>query len=263
VSFAPLWFLFRFVGERSIVLRPRLLVLWRIGLVVFVIQLVIYSIIGYGISGMHNKSWEKFNGNSYVIADVDNKLPYGELINRCARQAGINGQIVASLIHAESSFQPRAHSPAGAYGLMQIIPSTWRQVNEQAKVCTGRHPGECTVECYYNEELNIRIGTFYLSQLVNRYEGNMVLALAAYNAGPGAVDKYGGIPPYDETVNYVNRVIGYWYELSSYPMPYTIFAEEQWEYIRTAIGWWCMVTLLGIVWIAERLHRYYHSWRWR
>jgi hypothetical protein len=244
-------------------LRRRLLTLWHIGLIILVFQLVIYSIIGYGITGLHNKVWENFNEKSYVITDVGNKVPYEEIINRHARQAGINGQIVASLIQAESSFQPRARSPAGAYGLMQITPDTWRHVNKQLKICAGRHPGDCTVECYYNEELNIGIGTVYLSQMLNKYKGNMVLALAAYNAGPGAVDKYGDIPPYDETINYVNRVIGYWYELSSYSMPYTIFSEGQWGFIRTVVGWLSMITIFGLLCIAVRLHRYYHSWRWR
>lgn len=241
----------------------RLLTLWHIGLIVFVVQLVLYNIIGYAITAVHNRTWDTFNEKAYVITDVDTKVPYGDIINRHARQVGINGQIVASLIQAESSFQSRARSPAGAYGLMQITPDTWRHVNKQGNICSGRHPGECNTQCYYNEELNIGIGTIYLSQMLNKYNGNMVLALAAYNAGPGAVDKYGDIPPYDETITYVNRVIGYWYELSSYSMPYTIFTAEQWGSIRAAIGWWSIITLLGLLCIARGLHRYYHSWRWR
>ncbi|MDF2634399.1 MAG: Lytic transglycosylase catalytic [Pelosinus sp.] len=241
----------------------RLLTLWHIGLIGFVIQLVIYSIIVYGISGIHNKTWDIFNEQALVISDVDTTVPYGEIINRHARQNGINGQIVASLIQAESSFQPRARSPAGAYGLMQITPDTWRYVNKQHRICDNRHLGECTVECYYNAELNVAIGTIYLSQMIKKYEGNMVLALAAYNAGPGAVDKYKDIPPYDETVTYVNRVIDYWYKLSSYAMPYTIFTAGQWSNIRAAIGWCSMITLFGLLCIVRGLHRYYHSWRWR
>lgn len=244
-------------------MRRRLLGLWYIGWMAVIIELAVYSMIGYGISKIHNAVWSNFNEQCYTVTDVDFKVPYGEIINRHARQAGINGQMIASVIQAESSFQPRARSAAGAYGLMQITPGTWHYINQQRKICTGRHPGECTMECYYNAELNIGIGTLYLSQLLNQYKGNMVLALAAYNAGPGAVDKYGGIPPYEETTNYVKRVINYWYVLSSSPMPYTILTESEWECIHTTAGWSSIVTLLGMLGIARKLHRYHHSWRWR
>jgi len=228
-----------------------------------ILELIVYILVGYGTAGYQRGMWEKFNEQAYVIEDVGNKTPYAESINRHTRELGINGKMVASVIRAESSFQPRAHSPAGAYGLMQITPDTWRKVNQQLKICAGRHAGECTVDCYYDEELNISIGTAYLSQLLNKYKGNMVLALAAYNAGPGAVDRYGGIPPYDETINYTNRVIDYWYELTNYPVTYSIFTAVQWASIHTVIGWCFIVTVLGLLWVLSRLHRYYHSWRWR
>lgn len=236
---------------------------WHIGLIAVVLEVIIYILAGYGITGYQRGMWQKINEQAYVIEDVDSTTPYAESINRHAREVGINGKIVASVIRAESSFQPRAHSSAGAYGLMQVTPDTWRQINQQRKICAERHPGECTVECYYNGELNINIGTVYLGQLLNRFKGNMVLALAAYNAGPGAVDRYGGIPPYDETITYTNRVIGYWYEMTHDPVSYSIFTEAQWANIQTGIGWCCVITVLGLLWGASRLHRYYHSWRWR
>jgi hypothetical protein len=244
-------------------LRQRWLMIWHIGLIAVFLELVIYLLVGYGAAGYQRGMWKNFNEHAYVIEDVDSKTPYAESINRHAREVGINGKMVASVIRAESSFQPRAHSPAGAYGLMQITPDTWRQINEQRKVCAGRHAGECTVECYYDGELNIDIGTAYLGQLLKKYKGNMVLALAAYNAGPGSVDRYGGIPPYDETVTYTNRVIAYWYEMTNYPVTYSIFTAMQWASIQTVIGWCFSVTLLGLLGVARRLHRHYHSWRWR
>jgi soluble lytic murein transglycosylase-like protein len=244
-------------------LRQRWLMIWHVGLIVVVLELVAYTLIGYEATGYQRGMWKKFNEQAYAIEDVDSKTPYAESINRHAREVGINGKMVASVIRAESSFQPRAHSTAGAYGLMQITPDTWRQVNQQREICAGRHAGECTVECYYDEELNIGIGTAYLGQLLNKYKGNMVLALAAYNAGPGAVDRYDGIPPYDETITYTNRVVAYWYELTNYPAAYSIFTAVQWAIIHTVIGWCSIITILGLIWVASRLHKYYHSWRWR
>lgn len=244
-------------------MRQRWLMIWHIGLIAVVLEVIIYILVGYGTTGYQHGMWQKINEQAYAIEDVDATTPYAESINRHAREVGINGKIVASVIRAESSFQPRAHSSAGAYGLMQVTPDTWRQINQQRKICAERHPGECTVECYYNGELNINIGTVYLGQLLNRYKGNMVLALAAYNAGPGAVDRYGGIPPYDETITYTNRVIAYWYEMTHDPVSYSIFTEAQWASIQTGIGWCCVITVLGLLWGARQLHRYYHSWRWR
>lgn len=243
-------------------MRRRLLMAWRAGLIVLVVEFVMYTLVGYLSLDNHSLVWEKFNEKAYTIADVDSKIPYAQNINRHARQVGINAQVIASLIQAESSFQPRAQSAAGAYGLMQITPGTWRQINQESKVCIGRHPGECNSECYYNEELNINIGTLYLSQLLKKYKGNMVLALAAYNAGPGAVDKYGGIPPYEETITYTKRVIDNWYELSHYPLPSSIFSLTQWENVHKLIGWCFIATILGLLWVVRGLYRLHHSWRW-
>lgn len=243
-------------------LRHRWLILWYAGWIALIIECTVYIVTGYGIGEIQNRAWKNFNEQSYTAADVDPKVPYAEIINRKARQTGINAQIVASLIQAESSFQSGARSAAGAYGLMQINPGTWNDVNKQYKVCAGRHRGECTSACYYNEELNIGIGTLYLSELLDKYKGNMVLALAAYNAGPGAVDQYGGMPPYKETLDYVKRVVGNWYVLSSCPVPNTILTAEEWEEVQKAAGWCGIINVLGLFWLAGRLHTYYHSWRW-
>jgi soluble lytic murein transglycosylase-like protein len=161
-------------------LRQRWLMIWHVGLIVVVFELVAYVFVGYEITGYQRGMWRNFNERAYVIEDVDSKTPYAESINRHAREVGINGKMVASVIRAESSFQPRAHSPADAYGLMQITPDTWRQVNQQRKICAGRHAGECTVDCYYDGELNIGIGTAYLGQLLNKYKGK-------YGISPGSL----------------------------------------------------------------------------
>jgi soluble lytic murein transglycosylase-like protein len=117
---------------------------------------------------------------------------YEPLIREHASQQGIRADLVRAVIQVESAFNPRAVSPKGAMGLMQLMPSTAAQFG----VIDPFNPSE-----------NIRAGVSYLRQLLNRYDQNEQLALAAYNAGPGAVDKYGNrIPPYKETQNYVTKI---------------------------------------------------------
>jgi len=101
---------------------------------------------------------------------------------------------VKAVIHAESDFVPYAVSPKGALGLMQLMPATAR-----------RHG----VWRVFDPRENVEGGVRYLRFLLDRYAGNVRLALAAYNAGEGAVDRYGGIPPYRETQEYLERVLAY------------------------------------------------------
>jgi soluble lytic murein transglycosylase-like protein len=116
------------------------------------------------------------------------------LIRQHAFQQGVQPDLVRAVIQVESAFNPRAVSPKGAMGLMQLMPAT-------AALFGVRDP--------FNPAENIRAGVTYLRQLLDRYDDNEQLALAAYNAGPSAVDKYGStIPPYRETRNYVHRITG-------------------------------------------------------
>lgn len=245
-------------------MRRRLLAVWYAILILSVLELVAYELTGYVANGYRKAVWDRFNENVQTYYDVDKQVPYAEMINRYARAAGINPQVVVGIIQAESSFQPRAVSAAGAYGLMQIMPDTWRQVNKEIKVCAGRHTGDCSSECYYNADLNIHIGTHYLGQLLKRYQGNMVLALAAYNAGPGAVDLYGGMPLYAETIKYTERVIENCYNLQNKNKPYTAaFRAVQWDKVHNLIGWCLIITVALVVLIVWRLFRYQSSWYWR
>jgi len=119
-------------------------------------------------------------------------LPYGRTIRRIAERHHLDGLLVASVIEAESGFNPEALSPRGAQGLMQVMPST---------------PGYPEETGAYDPVVNIDLGTRYLRNLLRRFDGDLVLALAAYNAGPGAVERFQDVPPYRETKNYVARVL--------------------------------------------------------
>lgn len=124
---------------------------------------------------------------------IDNGIDrYRTLIIEASRTNDVPPALVAAIIHAESNFNPKAVSPVGARGLMQI------------NYVTQRHLGVSNV---FNPRENVHGGARYLRELLDSNRGNMRLAIASYNAGPGAVRKFGGIPPYRETRNYVVKVM--------------------------------------------------------
>lgn len=115
-----------------------------------------------------------------------------EIINNAATTYGIRPKLLQSVIQTESNFNPRAVSPAGAMGLMQLMPGT-------ASTLGVHDPFDATE--------NVMAGANYLRQQLDRFSGDERLALAAYNAGPGAVLHYKGVPPYAETQRYISRVL--------------------------------------------------------
>ena len=121
--------------------------------------------------------------------------PGGELsrlIHQSARQEGLSPRLVQSVVQVESGYNVRALSHKGAQGLMQLMPATARELG---------------VEDAYDARQNLEGGARYLRQQLERFDGDLTLALAAYNAGPTAVQRFGGIPPYRETRNYVQKVL--------------------------------------------------------
>lgn len=119
---------------------------------------------------------------------------FESIINSCAVEYGVDKSLVKAVIHAESGYNPSAVSPKGAQGLMQLMPKTAQGL----KVTNSFDPQD-----------NIRGGVRYLRFLLDTFKGDEALALAAYNAGLSKVSRYGGIPPYQETQNYVSKVLSY------------------------------------------------------
>ncbi len=131
------------------------------------------------------KSTESLNALTSGDAELD------QLISSIGQSEGVDPQFIHAVIWQESKYVQHARSPVGAQGLMQLMPATARRFG-----CNDPH----------DPVANITAGTRYLSWLLKRFDGNVKLALAGYNAGEGSVDKYNGIPPYRETQNYVRLI---------------------------------------------------------
>jgi soluble lytic murein transglycosylase-like protein len=148
-----------------------------------------------------NDEMERLKKAADLLVKVNEALgvprsPYGKVIYDIAIRHSINPHLVAALIHVESAFNARAVSPMGAYGLMQLLPETARRFGVTRK------------KDLFNPKKNLEAGVRYLKWLTDRFGGDAEKILAAYNAGEGAVERFGGIPPYQETQSYVQKIFG-------------------------------------------------------
>ncbi|MCH7310976.1 lytic transglycosylase domain-containing protein [Acinetobacter sp. ANC 4805] len=154
----------------------------------------------YPDSNIHSYSNWGSSEASVLPSYSRNKNAFDQLIRQAAQQHGISEGLIKAVMHTESGFNINARSPVGAQGLMQLMPATARRFN---------------VSNAYDPQQNIFGGARYLSWLLKRFNGNTQLAVAAYNAGEGNVDKYGGVPPFRETQDYVRRVTSRYQNLYS------------------------------------------------
>lgn len=132
--------------------------------------------------------------SSAAASSEKTSTPWDHIIETVSQKYGIDSRLIKAVMKAESSFNPNTRSQAGACGLMQLMPDTARALG---------------VKNIWDPVENIAGGVRYLRQMLDQFDHNLALALAAYNAGPGNVKKYGGIPPFNETQNYVRRVLSY------------------------------------------------------
>lgn len=141
---------------------------------------------------LHETKGNKYRFRRPSASEMVRRSNYDSIIRSTALYHGVDPELVKGIIHVESAYNPLARSPKGAMGLMQLMPETASGLG---------------VNDPWDPNENIAGGTKFISYLIKRYNGDLTKALAAYNAGPGAVDQYNGIPPYQETQDYVRSVL--------------------------------------------------------
>src|SRR5215467_2057583 len=161
-----------------------------------------YQVLGDRLRAQVAGGWAEFAVSDVVAIEPEEifvaapkmpleQAPFGELIRKAAAKYEVDADLVFSVVAAESNFNPKAVSRRNARGLMQLLPETAKRLG---------------VRDIYDAAQNIDGGTRYLRDLLKLYDGDLALTLAAYNAGPGAVQRYGRIPPYNETIKYVRAI---------------------------------------------------------
>jgi len=179
-------------------------------LIILIVEGVFWGEIscGKGLQQVFWLHWQRMINAGQPVQDV----PFAALINQYGKEYGVDPALIAAVIRCESSFNPRAVSKAGAVGLMQICLPTWREIKKNQPQWANIAGQDNDLQVLYRPEINIAAGTLYLRSMLTRYGGDPVRAVAAYNAGPGSVDRCEGIPPYRETIRYVHHVAATWQE---------------------------------------------------
>ncbi|HOO29955.1 MAG TPA: lytic transglycosylase domain-containing protein [Bacillota bacterium] len=234
---------------------------WPISLTVLIIILAVYSWAGVKYVDQLSVAALDILGD-YSSARLEVRdMPFAETINFEGLRNGIDPCLVAAVISQESGFQTDAVSWRGARGLMQLMPDTWQEFMPSAQ-CSGDHaPPACGNMCIYNPDANIHVGTAYLRYLIDRYDGDIIAALASYNAGMSAVDDaqadldsiQNDIPPYPETQGHVGNVVQAWTSFRSGLAEWRVRAVERAARARNVTSWIAVGLLfLFMIWAAVR-----------
>lgn len=210
------------------------------------------------VSQQAEKAASVFSSYTRVRSEVT-AFPFSDLINLYSIKQDLDPSLVASIISQESHFKPTAVSSTGARGLMQIMPTTWREFNPDSQ-CTGEHsPPARGSDCIFDVEANLRTGTAYLRVLLNRFDGDVIMSLAAYNAGVtrvlrfGGEEASGGVPPFEETRNYVQRIVNYWsgirHNAASFDVKKFQLARkmQRWLIVASVVLW-----LVFSIWVIRK-----------
>lgn len=266
---AALWHgLISFIGGSFVILwdivraypLPRVERRWVRGHLAFTTVMVILTTTAFWLDGFAVYRATQ-TMTHYLKLQIEVKpTPYDELIKLYAARHNLDPGLVAAVIKQESDFDPEAVSSAGACGLMQLMPQTWRGLVPDSS-CAGNHePPALEPDCIFNPEANIRAGTLLLSGLVDRYGNNLVLVLAAYNSGSNLVTEaaqpadLGRFPNYPETRTFIRGVLSSWTRFSDNPLGVLTLRFVIW--CRQALYWFGGLTvflwLLTAVWLARR-----------
>ena len=199
--------------------------LTRRTLIAYLLLLSMISALGWGnllVYRQHIESaWSVLGSYWQQATELPVSTPHADVIRLFASEHSLDPALLAAVIETESSFEAEAVSKAGARGLMQIMPATWRALALESG-CDGAHAAPaCGLQCIFDPTANVRAGTAYLASLLADFNGSFVAAFAAYHAGAAAVRAVEPagllIPPYVETENYVRAVLAGWSELRAGP----------------------------------------------